>query len=140
MTPLEEIGILLANKYSPKVIEMRKTSVNILCGLGIVLPLVLLLYPMPFIMWHPLAATILRMTPAISAQILFCKIAKYAWIRIIPLVLTGFLVGWGIFLYFTSEFWIDSTFMGLLTDYISPFIGCAIVWGLGSSRKKIKSK
>lgn len=116
---------------------MKKTTVNILCGLGIVLPLVLLLWPMPFIMWHPLVATVLRMIPAISAQILFCGVTKFEWIRIVPLVLTGLLAGWGTLLYFTSESWVDSTFIDLLADYISPFIGCVIVWGIWYIQKKV---
>ncbi len=115
---------------------MKKATVNILCSFGIVLPLILLLWPMPFILWHPMAATILRMIPAVSAQILFCSVAKFMWIRIVPFVLTGLLAGWGTLLYFTSKSWVDSTFMGLLTDYISPFIGCVIVLAIWGLRKK----
>lgn len=115
---------------------MKTTTANILCGFGIVLPLVLLLWPMPFIMWHPLIATMLRMIPAISAQILFCRFRKAAWLQIVPLVLTGLLAGWGTFLYFTSESWVNSSFMGLLADYISPFIACVIVWGVWCFHKK----
>lgn len=115
---------------------MKRTTINMLCGFGILIPLVLLFWPMPYIMWHPLVATILRMIAAVSAQLLFCRISKLAWIWIVPLVLTGLLAGWGTFLYFTSEAWVDSTFIGLLADYISPFIGCAIVLGIWGLRKK----
>lgn len=59
---------------------MKRTTINMLCGFGILIPLVLLFWPMPYIMWHPLVATILRMIAAVSAQLLFCRISKLAWI------------------------------------------------------------
>ena len=118
---------------------MKKSTINILCGVGILLPLILLFWPMPYNMWSPMVSTLLRVIPAISAQVLFCGFRKNAWLQILPLVLTGFLAGWGTFLYFTSESWVDATFMGLLADYVSPFIGCAIVLGIWHIKKKVNN-
>ena len=118
---------------------MKKSTINILCGVGILLPLILLFWPMSYNMWSPMVSTLLRVIPAISAQVLFCGFRKNAWLQILPLVLTGFLAGWGTFLYFTSESWADATFMGLLADYVSPFIGCAIVLGIWHIKKKVNN-
>ena len=118
---------------------MKKYTINILCGIGILIPLILLFWPMPYNMWNPLVSTLLRMIPAILAQVLFCRFRKTAWLQIIPLVLTGLLAGWGIFLFFTSEFWVDASLIDLLSDYISPFISCVIVWGIWHIQKKVNN-
>ena len=114
---------------------MKKRTVNLFCGVGIVLPLILLFWPMPHNMWNPLASALLRVIPAGSAQVLFRGVRKSAWLRALPLALTGCLAGWGTFLYFTSETWADATFVGLLADYVSPLIGCAIIWGIWHMQK-----
>lgn len=116
---------------------MKKTTINTLCGVGIILPLILLFWPMPYMMWNPPVSALLRVMPAISAQVLFCGFRKTAWLQVLPLVLTGLLAGWGTFLYFTSESWADATFVGLLADYVSPFIGYAIVWGIWHIQKQL---
>ena len=118
---------------------MRKSTINILCGVGIILPLILLFWPMPYSMWNPFVSTLLRVISAISAQLLFCRFRKNTWLQVIPLVLTGFLAGWGIFLYFTSESWLDATFIGLIADYVSPFIVCAIVCKIWHTQKKVNN-
>ena len=86
-----------------------------------------------------MVSALLCVIPAISAQVLFSRFRKYAWLRVLPLVLTGFWAGWGTFLYFTSESWADATFMGLLVDYASPFIGCAVVLGIWCIQKKVNN-
>ena len=109
---------------------MKKTTVQLLCGLGIVLPLVLLLWPMPYIMWRPSVAAMLRIIPAVSAQVLLFRVTKSVWLRLAPLILTGFSACRGTFLFFTSEAWAGSGFSGLLADCVSPLIGCMLVWGV----------
>ena len=116
---------------------MKKSTINILCGTGIVLPLILIFWPMPSNMWNPPVSTLLRVIPAISAQVLVCRFRKNAWLQVLPLALTGCLAGWGTFLFFTSEAWADAAFTGLLADYVSPLIGCAIVWGIWHIQKKV---
>ena len=120
---------------------MNNPTANLWCGLGIVIPLAFLLWPMPYGIRHPVIAAILRMIPAVSIQILFLRNCKFWWIRIVPLALTGLLACWGTLLFFTSEAWTDSTFRGLVADYISPVIGCAIIWEIFKlAEKKIEVK
>ena len=117
---------------------MKKSTIHIFCGIGVILPLILLFWPMPYIMWLPSVSLLLCMIPAISAQVLFCGFRK-AWLQIVPLVLNGFLAGWGTFCYFTSEWWGDDAIMELLVYYVSPFIGCVIVWGIRLVWKKVSA-
>ena len=111
---------------------MNKATVNTWCGIGIVLPLILRFWPMPYNMWLPLVSALLCTIPAMSAQILFCGFRKAAWLQVVPLVLTGLLAGWATVLYFTSA-------MDLFADYVSPFIGCMIVWEIWHVRQKARS-
>ena len=101
---------------------------------GTVLPLVLLFWP--FAQWNDTLDCILRVVPAISAQFLLCGLGKRDLARVIPLILTGMFALWGTYLFCTSPSWIYATLGGLIADYISPFLGCAIAYALSTFKRR----
>ena len=103
---------------------MKKTT-NILLLFAVILPIVLLFWP--FAQWNGAVSLILRIIPSLAAQILFCRAGKRGWIKAIPAVITGAMALWGTYLYFTSPHWQNATVTGLVADYVSPFICCAVV-------------
>ena len=103
--------------------------------MGIIIPLVLHFWP--FAWWGRSTLVILRIIPAISAQVLLCRVGKQAVIKEIPLAITGALVLWICYVYFVPphgssavEFWM------LFWDYFSPFFSCLIVYLVFMRRKK----
>ena len=101
---------------------------NIIFAAGTILPLVLLFWP--FARWGGIMALLLRVIPAVSAQLLLCRWEKC---KALPLVLTGLFALWGVYLFCTSPAWRYATVTGLFADYISPFLGCIAAYGLGGS-------
>lgn len=103
---------------------MKKTT-NILLLTFTILPLVLLFWP--FAQWNDAMSLVLRVIPSISAQILLYRVGERGWIKAVPVVVTGALALRGTYLYFTSSHWQNATVAGLVADYVSPFICCAVV-------------
>lgn len=117
---------------------MQKT-INTFLVIISILPIIFLIWP--FAMWNDAMLLILRIIPAFAIQILFCRVGKYTVIKAIPLLLTGILAVWGTCLFYTSLHWINTTFWGLMADYVSPFICCMItVSGWIFFRKRRYSK
>ncbi|MBQ8144377.1 MAG: hypothetical protein IJ452_02560 [Butyricicoccus sp.] len=92
------------------------------------LPLVLLFWP--FAQWSGAISLLLRVLPAVSAQLLLCRLGRC---RALPLLLTGLFALWGTYLFCTSPSWRHATVTGLTADYISPFFGCIAAYWLGGS-------
>ena len=112
-----------------------KKSLNTLLLIGFVVPLVLLFWP--FAQWGNTMSIVLRIVPALSVQGLLCRVGKHNIVKVVPLVLTGLFGLWGTYLYFTSPHWVYATFWGgLIADYVSPFISCAIVYGISVLKNK----
>jgi hypothetical protein len=65
---------------------MKKNIVNLLLVLGVIVPVVMLLWP--FVSWGDGMSLILRLIPSLSAQLLFCRVAKHKAIEAIPFLLT----------------------------------------------------
>ena len=104
-----------------------KKSVNGLLWGGILFPLILLFWP--FASWGDFAGFLLRVIPAVSLQVLLCRVMKRSAVWAIPPVLTGMFALWGTYLYCTCSHWIHATVWDLLRDYLSPFIACTAVFG-----------
>ena len=102
---------------------MKKTT-TVLLAIAVILPLVLLFWP--FAEWGGVMSLLLRVIPAFAAQMLLFGSGKWNAVRILPTLLTLALAAWGIYLYFTSPHWSGATVGGLVADYISPLIGCAV--------------
>ncbi len=102
--------------------------------LGVVLPLILLLWP--FAQWGAEFSLVLRIIPALCAQLLACRSGKGDLLKLFPLLLTGAFALWGMYLYLTSDAWAQASFVGLLADYISPFLACGLVYGSTSLKTK----
>ena len=102
-----------------------KSVVNTLLWFAVIVPVVLLFWP--FAMWNDVMQLLLRVIPAFAVQVLMFRNGKWGIVKWIPILLTGVLAGWGIYLYFTSDHWIHATFWGsLVADYISPFLSCLV--------------
>ena len=82
---------------------------------------------------------ILRIIPSFAIQILLCRVGKHIIIKIIPSLLTGVLVIWGTYHFYTSPHWVNATFWGsLIADYVSPFICCVVAFIICLLTKKEK--
>lgn len=104
-----------------------KRNADAMLLVGIVLPLVLLFWP--FARWGTFLSLVLRVIPALCAQLLACRSGKR---KLLPLLLTGAFALWGTYLFLTSEAWGQASLGGLLADYVSPFLAC----GLGYCLKR----
>jgi len=104
--------------------------------IGTIIPLVLHFWP--FVWWGSTTLVVLRIIPALCAQALLCRVGKHTRIKVIPLLITGALVLWISYLYFMPPRWSYATFWMLFWDYISPFVGCVIVYGIFKLREKIQ--
>ena len=102
-----------------------KKAINTLLVFAVIIPIVLLFWP--FATWYGIMALILRIVPAIAVQALVYRICKSNIVRAIPALLTGTFAAWGTYLFFTSPHWSNATAGDLITDYVSPFIGCIVV-------------
>ncbi len=113
-----------------------KKSFNIFLIIAIILPVILLFYP--FATWNDVMSLVLRVIPSIAAQVLLCRIGQQNIIKAIPALFTGAFAVWGVYLYYTSPHWTNATFLGLIADYISPFICSVGVFIVYALTKKIK--
>ena len=102
---------------------MQNRILKILLAAGVIVPLVLLLWP--FAQWDGVMAVVLRILPAFCGQALLCGMGKHRWLKAVLPVLTGLLFLWGVYLFFASPHWSDATVGGLLADYAAPLMGCA---------------
>lgn len=103
--------------------------------LGTIVPLVLHFWP--FAWWGDVTLVVLRIIPALSAQVLLCRIGKHTMIKVIPLIITGALILWICYLYFTPPHAPYAAVFGMLFwDYMSPFVSCVIVYGVFKLREK----
>ncbi len=82
---------------------------------------------------------ILLIIIALSIQILFCRMFSWRILKTLPLFLSLIFALWGIWLYLTSESWINAEISDLLCGYIAPLIGCVIAWLLARNKMKYKS-
>ena len=70
---------------------------------------------------------IFRALAAASIQFFSCRRKWPAIVRLLPLFLTSAFALWGCWLYFNrSADWQNATAFGLLADYLSPAIACAV--------------
>ena len=63
---------------------------------------------------------------------------KNAWLTIalwmllfamlLPMAACGLLFLWGLWLYLTSDSWMNAELIDLLRDYGLPFVGCCLSW------------
>lgn len=102
-----------------------KKPIDTLLILAVIIPIVFLFCP--FAQWTDVASVILRVIPSLAVQTLLCRIAKWNIVKTIPTLLTGVFAAWGIYLFFASPHWSNATVAGLIADYVSPFISCAVV-------------
>ena len=106
---------------------MKKTVVNVLLVLGVIVPVSMLLWP--FVSWGDAMSLILRIIPSLSVQILFCRLAKHKAIEAIPFLLTGAFALWATDLYMTSPSWSNASFWkDYVADCLSPFLCCLVVY------------
>ena len=77
---------------------------------------------------HPLLDLLIRILPALFAQLLLSSITPLKAVRAVPFVLTSLFALWGIYLYNTSPAWIYATLSDLLIDYVSPAAACGITF------------
>ena len=115
---------------------MKRAKVAVFVIVAVV-PIVLL--NLPFVMWNDTMSLILRIVSSFAFQILMLSIGKHVVVKVIPLLFTGAFAAWGTYLYCTSSTWSKVTLWGLLTDYVSPFICCSIVFCIGFLRKERKN-
>lgn len=101
-----------------------KTAVKYSLAVGVLLPLVMLLWP--FAMWGSAASLVLRVIAAFCGQILFCICRLPKGVKLLPFVGTLVMAFWGTWLYITSPHWINAELGDLLADYVSPAISCAV--------------
>ena len=113
---------------------MKNSKANIVLIFTSVVPVILLMWP--FAWWGDAAGLILRVIPSLSVQALLCNTIKNGWLKTVPLALTALAALWGIYLFFTSASWVNATVGGLVADYISPFICCAIVYAVYRLKKQ----
>ena len=73
---------------------------------------------------------VLRIIPAVCAQVLLCRVGKHPALKAIPLLITGALAFWIVCLYFVPHLPDWNGFWGLFWEYMSPFAGCLLVHGL----------
>lgn len=78
---------------------MKKIVLNVLLSIGVIVPVTMLFWP--FVSWGDAMSLILRIIPPVSAQILFCRIAKHKAVEAIPFLLTGVYALWATDLYLT---------------------------------------
>ena len=105
-----------------------KNRLNIWLLMGTIVPLVLHFWPMAYWSWTTLI--ILRIIPALCAQALLCRVGKRAVIRAIPL--------WICYIHIMPPHSPYATVWMLFWDYISPFVSCALVYGVFALRKKLR--
>ena len=113
-----------------------KNRLNIWLLLGTIVPLVLHFWPMAY--WSGTTLVILRIIPSLCGQILLCRVGKRAVIRAIPLLLTGALALWIGYIYIIPSHSPSVTVWMLFWDYFSPFVSCALVYGVFALRKKLR--
>ena len=106
--------------------------------LGTILPLVLHFWPLAW--WGTGTLVVLRIIPALSAQLLLCRVGKHTAIKVVPMLITGALAGWIGYLYFmppctrsAAEVWM------LFWEYFSPFVGCVTVYALVKLKEKYRN-
>jgi len=105
---------------------MKKTVVNVLLVLGVIVPVTMLLWP--FVSWGDAMSLILRIIPSLFVQILFCRLAKHKAIEAIPFLLTGAFALWATDLYMTSPSWSNASFWSYVSDCLSPFFCCLAMY------------
>jgi len=106
---------------------MKKIIVNVLLVLGVIVPVTMLFWP--FVSWGDAMSLILRIIPSLSAQLLFCRVAKHKAIEAIPFLLTGAFALWATDLYMTSPSWSGASFWkDYVAECLSPFLCCLAVY------------
>ena len=106
---------------------MRKTFVNTLLVAGVIVPVVMLFWP--FVSWGDAMSLILRIISSLSAQLLFCRVAKHRAVEAIPFLLTGAFALWATDLYMTSPSWSNASFWkDYVADCLSPLFCCMAVY------------
>ena len=105
---------------------------------AIVIPLVILFWPMPYKPWNDFVDWILFALPTTAAQILFCRVGKRKAVKVIPAVLTGMWAAWGIYLvcWHPVSNSIGRRLYELLRVSVSPFLCCLVVLAVFRLRKK----
>lgn len=118
---------------------MKKSIVNVLLVLGVILPVTMLFWP--FVSWGDAMSLILRIIPSLSVQILFCRLAKHRAVEAIPFLLTGAFALWATDLYMTSPSWSGASFWkDYIADCVSPFLCCLMVYMVSIFQKERKEK
>jgi len=118
---------------------MKKSIINTLLILSVIVPVVMLFWP--FVSWDGIMSLILRIIPSLSAQLLFCRIAKHKAIEAIPFLLTGAFALWTTELYMTSPSWSNANFWkDYVADCLSPFLCCFVVYLVSVFLKERKEK
>ena len=117
---------------------MKKTMDALLIT-AIIIPVVLLFWP--FAIWNDAISLILRVIPALAAQVLLFRIGRWNVIRVLPALAAGALAAWGTYLWFTSPHWHNATFWGsLMGDYGSPFLACVVALGICVMKTKKRDR
>ena len=97
------------NGYTEEQIERKRLSLE-----GVLVPVTMLFWP--FVSWGGAMSLILRIIPSLSAQLLFCRVAKHKAIEAIPFLLTGAFALWATDIYMTSPSWSNASFW---KDYVA---------------------
>ncbi len=106
---------------------MKKSVFCSLLLIGVIVPLIMLFWP--FVSWGNAMSLLLRMIPSVSAQLLFCRVAKHKGVQAIPFLLTGAFALWATDLYLTSPSWSNASFwIDYVGECMSPFLCCLVVY------------
>lgn len=100
-------------------------AIDALLVAAVIIPVALLLWP--FAMWNDSMLLLLRIIPAIAAQVFLFRVGKRNIVKTLPVLVAGAIAAWGTYLWCTSPHWNSAAFWGdLIADYVSPFIACLL--------------
>ena len=99
---------------------MKQTGWNRLLGLAAAVALIAHFWPMAY--WGNAATMLLRVTAAFCGQLFFCRAIRKPGLKPLPLMLTGLLALWGIWLA------VLSSRGGYPAEYAVPLLACLAGW------------
>ena len=77
-----------------------------------------------------IVATILIGIAVVCIQLLFYRVMKPQWMKLLPVVLSVGWLCWGAWLYFMSDSWANAKIWSLLVGHMWPFLCSIITWSI----------
>ena len=71
---------------------------------------------------------VFHLLPTVFLQLAFCRGSWKMPVKLLPMAACGLLFLWGLWLYLTSDSWMNAELIDLLRDYGLPFVGCCLSW------------